>query len=305
MGSVLSPALSLLHNLFVGQIKDTSMIVQMQSLRWPLLAKFAAAVTLFAHTRMYLLLIPVIAWNLDPALGRRLIVLWALALYLANAMKNLLLLPRPRCLDNRVLNLLERLYEMRFLKNSPQKLDGRSLFSTKNAQHYAGKRNPHPSQNIRSPLHTIRKVHGSNVVINGAVAQSPSNLHSCSGCEDEPYLDRGTGGLQPQYQQYLHTRGTLKGSRGATFTSGGVGMGNDSTTSSDASKHNHKSYLASALGVAGDQHERLGLPCTRTLSATLLPAYLVLLTYATYGYSLPQATMLACTWALLVSFSRM
>ena len=73
----------------------------------------------------------------------------------------------------------------------------------------------------------------------------------------------------------------------------------------DSSKQNHKSYLASALGVAGDQHERLGLPCTRTLSATLLPAYLILLTYTTYGYSVPHATILATTWALLVAFSRM
>ena len=58
-------------------------------------------------------------------------MLWALGLYLANAMKNMLLLPRPRCLDGRVRNLLERMYEMRFLKSSLNKLDGRSLFSSK------------------------------------------------------------------------------------------------------------------------------------------------------------------------------
>ena len=77
---ILLPAL---HNWFVRQIKDGTgaVVVRLQTLRWPLLAKFAAAVTLFAHTRMYLLLIPVLAWNLDPALGRRLVVLWALSCF--------------------------------------------------------------------------------------------------------------------------------------------------------------------------------------------------------------------------------
>lgn len=296
---ILLPAL---HNWFVRQIKDSTgaVVVRLQTLRWPLLAKFAAAVTLFAHTRMYLLLIPVLAWNLDPALGRRLVVLWALGLYLANAMKNLLLLPRPRCLDSRVRNLLERMYEMRFLKNSAHKLDSRSLFSSKNthqrsSNHGSGKKGVHQSsQQLRSPVHAMRKGHGGGVVVNGAVAPSPMKNAIIDG---DRYAEHGAGGAQ-QSPPLAQQQGT-----GGLMSDGSSGGGLPGTM--DASKQNHKSYLASALGVAGDQHERLGLPCTRTLSATLLPAYLVLLTYTTYGYSLPHATVLAITWASLVAFSRM
>ena len=96
-----------LHNYLVRYVKEhTVLVVKLQSVaRCGALDRLATTFTLLGHTQAYLLLIPLIAWNLDLALGRKLMVLWALGLYIANCLKDLLLLPRPRLLNERVQNL--------------------------------------------------------------------------------------------------------------------------------------------------------------------------------------------------------
>jgi hypothetical protein len=54
----------------------------------------------------FLLLLPFVAWNLDMALGRKLMILWGIGFYTANYMRDLLLLPRPCHLSDSVVELL-------------------------------------------------------------------------------------------------------------------------------------------------------------------------------------------------------
>eukprot|EP00639_Heterosigma_akashiwo_P023205 CAMPEP_0206411264 /NCGR_PEP_ID=MMETSP0294-20121207/33155_1 /ASSEMBLY_ACC=CAM_ASM_000327 /TAXON_ID=39354 /ORGANISM="Heterosigma akashiwo, Strain CCMP2393" /LENGTH=81 /DNA_ID=CAMNT_0053871909 /DNA_START=89 /DNA_END=331 /DNA_ORIENTATION=- len=50
---------------------------------------------MMGHENSYLAMIPFIAWNVDPSLGRQLLTLWAIGYYICNYLRDLLVLPRP------------------------------------------------------------------------------------------------------------------------------------------------------------------------------------------------------------------
>jgi hypothetical protein len=85
-----------LHNWFLRHVKSgTSLVARLQKMRSSPLDNLCLALTCAGGELTYMLVAMLVCWNLDMALARRVTVLWGTGFYLANFMKDLLLLPRP------------------------------------------------------------------------------------------------------------------------------------------------------------------------------------------------------------------
>jgi membrane-associated phospholipid phosphatase len=92
-----------LHNWFLAHVKSgTSAVIQMQALRNRPMDRFFLICAFMGTEVSYFLLLPCIFWNIDKAVGRKLMTMWAVGFYVANYLKDLLLLPRPFEVSDRV-----------------------------------------------------------------------------------------------------------------------------------------------------------------------------------------------------------
>ncbi|CAN0129326.1 unnamed protein product, partial [Heterosigma akashiwo] len=66
-----------LHNWFLRHIKTGNEVVnRLQKFRCGPLDHLLLGLTMMGHENSYLAMIPFIAWNVDPSLGRQLLTLW-------------------------------------------------------------------------------------------------------------------------------------------------------------------------------------------------------------------------------------
>lgn len=101
--------LPMLHNWFLGYVMaGTPFVVQMQLRRAPSPGGVIQGFVDLGAEVTYFTLLPMVAWNVDLALGRRLAVLWALGFYATSYLNNLLRLPSPYHINGYIPNAEKR-----------------------------------------------------------------------------------------------------------------------------------------------------------------------------------------------------
>ncbi|CAM9850165.1 unnamed protein product [Chrysoparadoxa australica] len=96
---LISLLLPWLHNWLLKYIKQGQVVLALQKYRFGPLDRIAVLCATMGNEVTYLMLLSLVAWNMDAAIARKTVVCWGLAFYIANYMKDLLLLPRPRHLS--------------------------------------------------------------------------------------------------------------------------------------------------------------------------------------------------------------
>lgn len=77
-------------------VKGTQTLVEIQKYRHPVLDKFFQAFSFCAEEEFYLLMLPLLCWNVDFSLARRLMIVVCMGLLVGNFMKDIFRLPRPK-----------------------------------------------------------------------------------------------------------------------------------------------------------------------------------------------------------------
>lgn len=94
--SALAVLLPTLHRWFLRHVKTTSHFIGlMQQSKAPLVDAVCSLVSRAADSLLYMTLLSFVALSVDHAIARKLVLMWSAGVYLANFMKDTLMLPRP------------------------------------------------------------------------------------------------------------------------------------------------------------------------------------------------------------------